>query len=133
MLNKRQEIFQNAIEGKLKVKDRASERMQERIIEEMKEFAHRKTEEASQIAGKSMTFGCTKMRKKKRKKMQAVRKLRKDEEMTWPDWEEARKMENGEWMLEPEGEAEVPEILIVSDAVWKALSWTWMAKAAVSR
>ena len=26
-------------------------------------------------------------------------------------------MENGEWRLEPEGEAEVPEIIIVSDAV----------------
>ena len=36
MLNKRQEIFQNAIEGKLRVQDRASERMQDRIIEEIK-------------------------------------------------------------------------------------------------
>ena len=27
----------------------------------------------------------------------------------WPDWEEARKLENGEWKLEPEGEAEVPD------------------------
>ena len=35
----------------------------------------------------------------------------------WPDWEEARKLENGEWRLEPEGEAEVPEIIIASDAV----------------
>ena len=26
-------------------------------------------------------------------------------------------MQNGEWRLEPEGEAEVPEIIIVSDAV----------------
>ena len=33
----------------------------------------------------------------------------------WPDWEEARKLENGEWRLEPEGEAEVPEIIIASD------------------
>ena len=49
--------------------------------------------------------------------MQGVRKLRKDEEMAWPVWEEARKMEGGEWRLEPEGEAEVPEIIIVSDAV----------------
>ena len=37
--------------------------------------------------------------------------------MAWPDWEEARKMDNGGWRLEPEGEAEVPEILFVSDAV----------------
>ena len=35
----------------------------------------------------------------------------------WPDWEDARKLENGEWRLEPEGEAEVPEIIVVSDAV----------------
>ena len=51
---------------------------------------------------------------------------RKDEEMAWapprnrsgwPDWEEARKMEESEWRLETEGEAEVPEIIIVSDAV----------------
>ena len=34
-----------------------------------------------------------------------------------PDWEEARKLENGEWRLEPEGEAEVLEIIIVSDVV----------------
>ena len=37
--------------------------------------------------------------------------------LKWPDWEEARKMEDGEWRLEPEGEAEVPEIIIVSYAV----------------
>ena len=37
----------------------------------------------------------------------------------WPDWEEARKLEDGEWRLEPEGEAEVQEIIIVSDAVRK--------------
>ena len=34
MLNKRQEIFQNAIEGELRVQDRASERMQDQTIEE---------------------------------------------------------------------------------------------------
>ena len=34
-----------------------------------------------------------------------------------PDWEEARKLENGEWRLEPEGEAAVPEIIVVSDAM----------------
>ena len=35
----------------------------------------------------------------------------------WPDWDEARSMEESEWRLEPEREAEVPEIIIVSDAV----------------
>ena len=66
------------------------------------------------------------MEKKKQKRMQGARKPRKDEEMTWapprniskwPDWEDARKMEESEWRLEPEGEAEVPEAIIVSDAV----------------
>ena len=55
--------------------------------------------------------------KQKAKRLQGARKLRKDEETAWPDWEEARKMEDGEWRLEPEGEAEVPDIISVSDAV----------------
>ena len=54
VLNKRQEIFQEAIEGKLTMPDRASETMQDRIIEEIQELVHRKTEEALQIADKSM-------------------------------------------------------------------------------
>ena len=40
-LNKRQEIFQGAIEGKLSVQDRGSERMQDQSIEEIKELVHR--------------------------------------------------------------------------------------------
>ena len=61
--------------------------------------------------------------KEEAKILQGVRKPRKDEEMAWApprnksDWEEARKMEESEWRLEPEGEAEVSEITIVSDAV----------------
>ena len=38
MLNKRQEIFQSAIEGKLRVQDRASERLQDQIIEEYRNW-----------------------------------------------------------------------------------------------
>ena len=42
-----------------------------------------------------MTCGCTKKRKKKQKGCrEGVRKQRKDEEMAWPDWEEA------EWRVE---------------------------------
>ena len=52
MLRKRQEIFKNAIEGKLRVLSRASERLQDQIIEEMKEMEHTKTEEALQLASK---------------------------------------------------------------------------------
>ena len=65
-------------------------------------------------------------RERKNKKIAGARKLRKDEEMSWapprnmsnlPDLEEARSMEESGWMLEPEGEAGVPEIIIVSNAV----------------
>ena len=52
MLNKRQEIFQNAIEGKFTVQDRASERLQDQLIEEIKELGHTKTEEALQLVRK---------------------------------------------------------------------------------
>ena len=48
MLSKRQEIFPNAIEGKLRVQNRASERLQDQIIKEVKELEHTKTEEALQ-------------------------------------------------------------------------------------
>ena len=49
MLNKRQEIFQNAIDGSLRVQERASERLQDQIIEEIKELEQTKTEEALQL------------------------------------------------------------------------------------
>ena len=38
MLNKRPDMFQNAIEGKLRVQDRASERLQDQIIEEKRNW-----------------------------------------------------------------------------------------------
>ena len=46
-LNKRQDIFQNAIEGKPRVQDTASERMQNQNIEEIKEFVHTKKKPCS--------------------------------------------------------------------------------------
>ena len=124
MLNKRQENFQNAIEGMLRVQDRASERLQDQIVEEMQELETTKT--ALQITGKEHDLWMYQNEKEEAKRLQGVRKLRQDEEMdwapprnvsNWPDWEEARKLENGEWRLEPEGEAEVPEINMVSDAL----------------
>ena len=51
-LNKRQEIFKNAIEGKLRVQSRASETLQDQITEEFKEMEHTKTEEALQLVSK---------------------------------------------------------------------------------
>ena len=52
MLSKRQEIFKNAIEGKLRMQSRASERLQDQIIEEIKEMEHKRTEEALELARK---------------------------------------------------------------------------------
>ena len=134
-LNKRQEIFQSAIDGKLRVQDRASETMQDQIIEEIKEMAHTKTEEALQYASKEHDLWMHQNEKEEAKRLQGARKPRKDEEMAWaplrnkskwPDWEEAREREGergerereeSEWRLQPEGEAEVPEIIFVSGAV----------------
>ena len=53
MLNKREEIFQNAIEGKLRVQDKSSERMHDQIIEEIKELVQE--EEALQLAGEDVS------------------------------------------------------------------------------
>ena len=64
MLNKRQEIFQDAIEGKLSVQDKASERMQDPIIEEIKRFGTQKDRRSLANSG-GMTCGCTKMRQKR--------------------------------------------------------------------
>ena len=52
MLSKRQEIIQNAIDGRLRVQSRASERLQDQIIEEINEREHTKTEEAMQLVRK---------------------------------------------------------------------------------
>ena len=72
-----------------------------------------------------MTCGGTKTKKKKQKYCMAPKKLRNDDEIAWApvnksdwlDWEEARNMEKSASRLELEGEAEVPEIITMSDAV----------------
>ena len=59
----------------------------------------------------------------------------------WLDWEEATKTEESEWRLEPEGEAEVPEIIIVLDAVekhfrgpgWRKPPWSGRSKTLFQR
>ena len=126
MLNKRQEIFLNAIDGRLRVQDRAREILQDQIIEEVKELEHTETEEALQLVSRERDLRMYRNEKGKTKRLQGARKPRKDEEMAWappriqsdwPSWEEATKMEDSEWRLGPEGGAEVPEIIIVSDAV----------------
>ena len=112
MLSKRQEIFKNTIEGKLRVQSRASERLQDQIVEEMKEMEHKRTEGALQLVRKEHDLSMYQNEKDEAKRLQGARKPRKDEEMAWapprkmskwPDWEEARSMEESEWVLEPEG------------------------------
>ena len=78
MLNKRHEIFQNAIESKLRVQDRASERMQDQIVVEIKESVHTKTEEALQLAVKEHDLWMYQNEKEEAKRLQGVRKSRKD-------------------------------------------------------
>ena len=51
-LNKRQEIYQGAIEGNLRVQDRESKRLQDQIIEEIRDLESTQTEEALQTVEK---------------------------------------------------------------------------------
>ena len=83
MLNKRQEIFQKAIEGKLRLHDRASERMQGQIVEDIKELVHTKTEEALQLAVKEHDFWLYQNEKEEAERLQGARKLREDGKMAW--------------------------------------------------
>ena len=89
----------NAIEGALRVQSRASERLQDQIIEEIEEMEHTKTEEALQFVRKEHDLWRHQnffQKKKEAKKLQGARNPRKDEEMAWapprnmskwPDWE----------------------------------------------
>ena len=80
MLNKRQEIFPNAIEGKLRVQDRASERLQDQLIEEIKELEHTKTEEALHSVRKEHDLWMYQNEREEANRLHGVRKPRKDEE-----------------------------------------------------
>ena len=83
------------------MQDRASERLQDKIIEEIKELEHTKTEEALQLVRKEHDLWMYQNEKEEAKRLQGVRKPRKDEEMAWAPprnkselasvWEEARK------------------------------------------
>ena len=114
-LNKRQEIFKDTIEGMLRVQDRASERMQDQIIEEIMDFVHTKAEEALQLAVKD-DCGCTKMKKKPKDCRESGNQGRMRRWLGLTG-KRRQKWKKSEWRLEREGEAEVPDIIIVSDAV----------------
>ena len=83
MLSKRQDIFQNAIEGKLRVQSIASERLLDQIIEEIKEMEQKRTEEALQLVEKEHDLWMYHNEKEEAKRLQGMRKPRKDEEMAW--------------------------------------------------
>ena len=83
MLSKRQEMFKNAIEGKLRVLSRASERLQDQLIEEMKQVEHTKTEEALQLVRKEQDLWMHQNETEEAKRLQGATKLRKGEELVW--------------------------------------------------
>ena len=64
-----------------------------------------------------MTCGGTKTKKNRQKDCREMAWAPPGNMSDWPDWEEARSKEGSEWRLEPEREAGVPEIIIVSDAM----------------
>ena len=80
---KRQEIFGNAIHGKLRVQSRANDRLHDQIIEEVKEMEHKNTEEALNLVRKENDLWRYQNEKKEAKRLQGARKPRKDEEMAW--------------------------------------------------
>ena len=74
-------------------------------MKKINEREHTKTEEALQLVRKEHDLWMYQDEKEEAKRMQGARKPRKDEEVTWapprnisswPDWEEARKMEESE-------------------------------------
>ena len=65
------------------MQDRASERMQDQIIEEIKDLVHTKTEEALQLAEKEHDLLMYQNEREEAKRLQGGRKQRKDEAMTW--------------------------------------------------
>ena len=108
------------------MRSRASERLHDRIIEEIKDMEHKKTEEALNLVKKENDLWRYQNEKEEAIRLQGARKSTKDEEMArapprnksdWPDGEEAGVWKKCVERLEPEGETEVPEIIIVSDAV----------------
>ena len=116
MLSKRK----TAIEGRLRVQSRASERLQGQIIE----LENTKTEEAVQLAVKEHDFWMY-QNEKEAKRLQGARKLRKDEESlgttkNWPHWEEER-WKKASWNLKGKRRCR-------KEMRWKVRSWTWMAK-----
>ena len=65
------------------MQDRTSERLQDQIIEEIKELEHTKTEEALHLVSKEHDLWMYQHGKEEAKRLQGARNPRKDEEMAW--------------------------------------------------
>ena len=100
--------------------------MQSRANDILHDQIMKKTEEALNLVKKENDLWRYQNEEEEAKTLQGARKIKTDEEVAWaparnksdwPDWEEAASVEKSAWRLEPEGETEVPEIIIVSDAV----------------
>ena len=130
------EIVRNAIEGKLRVHSRASEILQDQIIEEIKEMKHKRTEEALELVRKETDLWNYQNEKEEAKRLQGARKLkRKDEENGLGTNQEISqngltgkrrevwKKASGGWSLRVKRKCWKS---LSCRMRWKALSWTWM-------
>ena len=124
---KDKKYLKRAMEDKLKLQSRANERI------------HKKTEEALEMVQKSRIYGELQSSGNSRRVRKGLGRqhptssescrssmVDHDEEMAlelpskrpeWSEWEEARGREEDAWRVEPEGETEVPETVIVADEV----------------
>ena len=129
------------MEDKLKLQSRTNERFHDQIVEEIQEIDQKKTEETLRMVQKKHDSWRYQIERGEARRLQSSgnsRRVRKgldlqhptssepcrpsvvdyDEEMALepprkrPEWE-ARGREKNAWRLEPEGETEVPETVIV--------------------
>ena len=135
MLSKKDKTFSNAIEGKFRVQCRASERLQDQIIEEIKEMEYTKTEEALQLVRKEHDLWICQNEQEEAKNCRAPGRMRKwlgrhletyQTGQTGKRRERCKKTSGG-WSLN--GKRKCRKSLSCRMR-WKALLWTWMAKAA---
>ena len=72
--SKREEIFKTAVESKLRVQSRASEILQDQILEEIKEMEQKRTEEALELVRKENDLWKYQNEKEEAKMLQGAKK-----------------------------------------------------------
>ena len=133
VFSERQEIFQSAVEDKLKLQCRTNERYHDQIVEEINETEQNKTEEALRMVQKKHDKWRYQNEREEPRILQSSGNSRRARGWTcsippllmepprkrpeWLEWEEARGREEDARRLEPEEETEVPETVIVADEV----------------